>query len=60
MEYVAKLIPGAIAQPHPQQVKMGAASDAELGRLAAMLTTWLDGPLPKATRPVAAEATVDS
>jgi pimeloyl-ACP methyl ester carboxylesterase len=44
IEYVAKLIPGAIARPHPQQVKMGAATDTELASLAAMLTAWLDQP----------------
>jgi pimeloyl-ACP methyl ester carboxylesterase len=42
IEYVAKLIPGAIARPHPQQVKMGAATDTELASLATMLTAWLD------------------
>ncbi len=46
LEYVAKLIPGAIARAHPQQVKMGAATDAELARLASMLTSWLDQPSP--------------
>ena len=54
IEYVAKLIPGAIARPHPQQVKMGAASDAELARLAAMLSTWLDA--TPAQRPSAVPA----
>ena len=59
IEYVASLIPGAIARPHPQEVKMGAASDPELARLAAMLTTWLDEPHVQA-RPSSAQATVDS
>ena len=44
LEYVAKLIPGAVARPHPQQVKMGAATDTEFANLAAMLTAWLDAP----------------
>lgn len=61
IEYVAKLIPGAIARPHPQQVKMGAASDAELARLAAMLTAWLDQPAtPQSRQSLAAPITVDS
>lgn len=46
LEYVAKLVPASVARPHPQQVKMGAATDGELARLASMLTSWLDQPLP--------------
>ena len=42
MEYVASLIPGAIARPHPHQAKLNAASDAEIAGLAAMLASWLD------------------
>lgn len=41
IEYVANLIPGAIARAHPQKVKMGAATDAELAQLASMLAAWL-------------------
>ena len=44
MEYVAKLVPGAIARPHPHQAKLNAASDAEIANLAAMLAQWLDEP----------------
>ena len=45
IDYVAKLIPGAIARPHPHQAKMDAASDAEIAALAKMLAEWLDEPL---------------
>ena len=44
MEYVAGLIPGAIARPHPHRAKMDAASDAEITGLAEMLMGWLDEP----------------
>jgi len=44
MEYVARLIPGAIARPHPHRAKMDAASDAEIAGLAGMLAEWLDEP----------------
>lgn len=46
MEYVANLIPGAVARPHPHRAKMNAASDAEIADLATMLSGWLDEPLP--------------
>ena len=59
IEYVARLIQKAIARPHPQQVKMAAASDAELAQFAAMLTAWLDES-PVASRPPSAGASVDS
>lgn len=42
LEYVAQLVPGAIAKPHPHQAKMDAASDAEIAGLAKMLAGWLD------------------
>jgi pimeloyl-ACP methyl ester carboxylesterase len=44
IEYVANLIPGAIARAHPQRAKMAAATETELARLATMLTAWLDEP----------------
>lgn len=43
LDYVAGLIPGATAKPHPHQNKMNAASDAEIAGLCGMLATWLDG-----------------
>jgi pimeloyl-ACP methyl ester carboxylesterase len=45
IDYVAGLIPGAIARPHPHRAKMDAASDAEIAGLARMLSDWLDEPL---------------
>jgi hypothetical protein len=44
MEYVASLIPGAIAKAHPHQAKAELASDAEVVSLCAMLAGWLDAP----------------
>lgn len=44
MEYVASLIPGAIAKAHPHKAKMDAASDAEIAGLTSMLVDWLDQP----------------
>jgi pimeloyl-ACP methyl ester carboxylesterase len=43
LEYVARLIKGAIAMAHPHKAKMDAASDAEIAGLAKMLADWLDG-----------------
>ena len=43
LEYVARLVPGAIAKPHPHRAKMDAASDTEIAALAKMLCDWLDG-----------------
>lgn len=42
LEYVASLIRGAVARPHPHRAKMDAASDAEIAGLARMLADWLD------------------
>jgi hypothetical protein len=42
LEYVAGLIHGAVARPHPHRAKMDAASDAEIAGLARMLADWLD------------------
>jgi pimeloyl-ACP methyl ester carboxylesterase len=45
IEYVSRLIPGAIAKPHPQQARIGNATDAETANLSSMLADWLDEPL---------------
>jgi pimeloyl-ACP methyl ester carboxylesterase len=42
LEYVASLVRGAVARPHPHRAKMDAASDAEIAGLARMLADWLD------------------
>ena len=44
IDYVAGLIPGAIARPHPHRAKMDAATDGEIANLAEMLAAWLDEP----------------
>jgi pimeloyl-ACP methyl ester carboxylesterase len=48
IDYVAGLIPGAVAKPHPQQARIGNKTDAETASFAAMLADWLDEPLPAA------------
>ena len=50
IEYVARLIPGAIARPHPHQARIGNATDAETANLASMLADWLDEPLSAANQ----------
>ncbi len=42
LDYVAGLIPGAKAMPHPQQARIEEAGEAEFAALASMLARWLD------------------
>ena len=42
IDYVASLIPGCVAKPHPHRPKMSDATDEEIANLSAMLTDWLD------------------
>lgn len=42
IDYVATLIPGAKAMPHPQKARIEEATAAEVAALGAMLARWLD------------------